>query len=83
MPTNATVSLGINGELRSAIMMFHRITLLVLSPINDEIWPDALAALVVVRPIWLGKGDDDYIAVILDATLCHMEKCVDAQERGL
>ena len=30
-----------------------------------------------------GDGEVDYIALILDATLCHMEMCASAQERGL
>ena len=58
-------------------------TLLALVPVDDEMWPDALAALVAVHPIRPGDGDDDYIAVILDTTLCHMELCVGAQKRGL
>ena len=80
-PTNPDVSLGINGNLGSAIMMSHRMTLLALTPIDDEMWPNTLAALVVVHPI--RPGDDDYIVVVLDATLCHMELCARDQERGL
>ena len=80
---NVVVSFGINGNLSSAIMMSHRMTLLALTLVDEEMWPDALAALVVVHPIRLGEGDDDYIAIVLDATLCHMELCASAQERGL
>ena len=58
-------------------------TLLVLTPIKDETWPDTLTTLVVVHPIWAGNGEDDYTSVILEATLCHMELCASAQERGL
>ena len=82
-PTNPDVSLGISGDLRSAIMMSHGMTLLALIPVDDKMWPDALAALVAVHLIRPGDGDDDYIAVVLDATLCHMELCAGAQERGL
>ena len=82
-PTNVAVFLGINGDLGLAIMMSHRMTLLALTLIEDETWPDALAALIVVHPIRIGDGEDDYIVVFLDATLCHMELCADAQERGL
>ena len=64
-------------------MMSHRMTLLALTPVDDDMWPDALAALVAVHPIRAGDGEDDYIAVVLDATLCHMEMCAGAQERGL
>ena len=64
-------------------MISHRMTLLALTPVDNEMWPDALAALVAVLPIRPSDGDDDYIAIILDATLCHMELCVGAQERGL
>ena len=83
MPTNPDVSVDINGDLGLAIMMSHRMTLLALALVNGEMWPDALAALVVVRPVRPGDGDDDYIAVVLDATLYHMELCARAQERGL
>ena len=82
-PTNPNVSLGINGDLGSAIMMSHGMTLLALAPVDDEMWLDVLAALVTVHPIRLGDGDDDYITVVLDATLCHMELCAGAQKRGL
>ena len=80
---NPDVFLGINGNLGSAIMMSHGMTLLALAPVDDDMWPDALAALVAVHPIRPGDGDDDYIAVVLDATLCHIELCAGAQERGL
>ena len=46
-------------------------------------WPNALVALIAVHPIRPGDGDDDYIAVILDSTMCHMELYAGAQERGL
>ena len=36
-----------------------------------------------MHPIRAGDGEDDYVAVMLDATLCHMEMCAGAQERGL
>ena len=82
-PTNALVSLGINIDLGSALMMSHNMTLLVLREVKDNFWPFVLAALVVVHPIRAGDGEDDYVAVVLDATLCHMEMCAGAQERGL
>ena len=58
-------------------------TRLALIPVYKEIWPDALAALVVVHPIRPGKGEDDYIAVVLNATMCHMELYIGAQVKGL
>ena len=82
-PMNPDVSLGINGDLGSAIMMSHGMNLLALGPVDDEMWLDALAALIAVHPIRPGDGDDDYIAVVLDATMCHMELYAEAQERGL
>ena len=82
-PTNASVSLGINGDLGSALMMSHGMTLLALKAVHDEFFAFALVALVAVHPIWAGHGEDDYVAVVLDATLCHMEMCSGAQERGL
>ena len=36
-----------------------------------------------MHPIRAEDGEDDYVAVVLDATLCHMEMCAGAQERGL
>ena len=50
-PTNASVSLGINGDLGLALMMSHGMTLLALREVKDDFWPFALAALVVVHPI--------------------------------
>ena len=83
MPTNPDVSLGINGDVGSAIMMSHGITLLVMSEVKDEVFAFALVALLTVHPIKAGDGDDDYIAMVIDATLCHMDLCAGAQERGL
>ena len=64
-------------------MMSHGMTLLAMSKIKDEMFAFALVALVAVHPIKAGNGDDDYIAVVMDATLCHMDLCAGAQERGL
>ena len=36
-----------------------------------------------MHPIRAEDGEDDYIAVVLDTTLCHMEMCAGAQGRGL
>ena len=82
-PTNASMSLGINGYLGSALMMSHGMTLLALTEVEDDMWPFALAALVALHLIRAGDGEDNYVAVVLDATLCHMEMCIGAQERGL
>ena len=83
MPTNSVVSLGINGDLGLTIMMSHRMTLLALTSTVDERWANVLVVLLAVHPIWLGKGEDDYIAVVLDAKFCHMELCAGAQDKGL
>ena len=82
-PTNPNVSLGINGDVGSAIMMSHGMTLLAMSKVKDEVFAFALVALLAVHLIKAGDGDDDYIAVVMDATLCHMDLCASAQERGL
>ena len=50
-PTNESVSLGINGDLGSALMMSHGMTLLAQREVKDDFWPFALAALVAVHPI--------------------------------
>ena len=83
MPTNTSVSLGINGDLGSALMMSHDMTLLALKEVEDDMRQFALAALVAVHLIRAGDGEDDYVAVVLDTTLCHMEMCAGAHERGL
>ena len=80
---NPNVSLGINGNLGSAIMMSHGMTLLALAPVDDKIWPDALTTFVAVHLIRPGDGDDNYIAVVLDTTMCHIELCAGAQKRRL
>ena len=82
-PMNTSVSLGINGDLGSALMMSHDMTLLALREVQDEFFPFALVALIAVHPIRAGDGEDDYIVVVLDATVCHIEMCAGAQERGL
>ena len=81
--TNPDVSLGINGDVGTAIMTSHGMTLLAMSEVTDELFAFALVALLMVHPIRPGDGDDDYIAVILDTTMCHMDLCAGAQERGL
>ena len=75
-PTNPDVSLGINGDVETAIMMSHSMTLLAMSKLKDEVFAFALVALLVVHPIRPGDSDDDYIAVVLNATMCHMDLCV-------
>ena len=82
-PTNPAVLLRINGDLGFAIMMSHGMTLLALTSTPDERWANALAALLTVHPIRAGEGEDDYIAVVLDAKFCHMELCAGAQDKGL
>ena len=82
-PTNASVSLGINGDVGSALMMSHGMTLFVLKEVEDDMWPFALAALIAVHLVRVGDREDDYVVVVLDATLCHMEMCTSAQEKGL
>ena len=64
-------------------MMSHGMTLLALNSTPDERWENTLAALLAVHPIRAGEGEDDYIAVVLDAKFCHMELCAGAQDKGL
>ena len=61
MATNPNVSLGINGNVGSAIMMSHGMTLLAMSEVKDEVFAFALVALLAVQPIKASDGDDDYI----------------------
>ena len=81
--TNPVVSLGINGDLGSTIMISHRMTLLALTSTANERWANALTALIAVHPIRPREGEDDYIAIVLDAKYCHMELCARAQDKGL
>ena len=83
MPTNPAVLLGINGDMGSAIMMSHGMTLIALTSTPDERWENALAALLAVHSIRVGEGEDDYIVVVLDAKFCHMELCAGAKDKGL
>ena len=64
-------------------MMSHSMILLAMSEVKDELFPFALVALLAVHPIRPGDGEDDYIAVVLEATMCHMDLYIGAQERGL
>ena len=64
-------------------MMSHGMTLLALNSTPDERWGNALAALLAVHSIRVGEGEDDYIAVILDAKFCHMELYAGSQDKGL
>ena len=64
-------------------MMSHGMTLLALREVEDNFFPFVLATLIAVHPIRAGNREDDYVAVVLDATLCHMEMCAGAQEKGL
>ena len=82
-PTNPAVSLGINGDLGSIVMMSLGMTLLALTSTTNDKWTDALAAFLVVHPIWLGEGEDEYIAVVLNTKFCHMVLCIGAQDKGL
>ena len=64
-------------------MMSHGMTLLAMSEVTDELFAFVLVALLAVHPIRPGDGDDDYIVVVLNATMCHMDLCAGTQERGL
>ena len=64
-------------------MMLHEMTLLALISNADDKSADALAALLMVHPIRPGEGEDEYIAVVLNAKLYHMELCAGAQDKGL
>jgi hypothetical protein len=50
---------------------------------NDSIWDDAVAALIAVHPVVEGDGEDDHIAVILNAKLCHHVCCAGANNKGM
>ena len=77
------MSLGINSDLRSAIMMSYEMTLLALTSTADKKWADALVALFMVHSIRPREREDKHIAMVLNAKFCHMELYVGAQDKGL
>jgi hypothetical protein len=50
---------------------------------NDSIWEDAVAALIAVHPVVEGDGEDDHIAVIMNAKFCHHTCCTGANDKGM
>ena len=56
-------------------MMLLGMTLLVLQFVVDDNWSDAIETFLVVHPIQAGDGENDHIAVVLNAKLCHHEMC--------
>lgn len=75
-------TLEINAEVPT-LMMSHGMTLLKISAIEDDSWPDAVAILLAVHPEREGAGDDDFIVGVLNAKLCHHDLCAGAQDKGV
>jgi sRNA-binding protein len=50
---------------------------------NDSIWDDAVVALIAVHPMVEGDDEDDHIAVIMNAKLCHHTCCAGANDKDM
>jgi hypothetical protein len=74
--------LGILGETPN-VMVSTGFSVLKVDYANDSIWDDAVVALVVVHPVVEGDGEDDHIAVIMNAKLCHHACCAGANDKGM
>ena len=64
-------------------MMLHRMTLLALKSIVANNWTNVVAILLVVHPIQMGEGADDYIAMVLNTKLSHYKMYVGVQNKGI
>jgi hypothetical protein len=75
-------SLGILGETPN-VMVSTGFSVLKVDYANDSIWDDAVVALIAVHPVVEGDGEDDHIAVIMNAKLCHHACCAGANDKGM
>jgi hypothetical protein len=75
-------SLGILGETPN-VMVSTGFSILKVDYANDLIWDDAVVALIAVHPVVEGDGEDDHIAVIMNAKLCHHACCAGANDKGM
>jgi hypothetical protein len=64
-------SLGILGETPN-VMVSTGFSVLKVDYANDSIWDDAVVALIAVHPVVEGDGEDDHIAVIMNANYATM-----------
>jgi hypothetical protein len=78
----APVSLGILGETPN-VMVSTGFFILKVDYANDSIWDDAMAALIAVHPMVEGDGDDDFIAIMLNAKLCYHACYAGANDKGM
>jgi hypothetical protein len=75
-------SLGILGETPN-MMVSTGFSVLKVDYANDSIWDDAVVALIAIHPVVEGDGEDDHIAVIMNAKLCHHACCAGANDKGM
>jgi hypothetical protein len=75
-------SLGILGETPN-VMVCTGFSVLKVDYANDSIWDDAVVALIAVHPMVEGDGEDDHIAVIMNAKLCYHACCAGANDKGM
>jgi hypothetical protein len=75
-------SLGILGETPN-VMVSTGFSVLKVDYANDSIWDDAIVALIAVHLVVEGDGEDDHIAVIMNAKLCHHACCTGANDKGM
>jgi hypothetical protein len=65
------------------VMVSTSFSVLKVDYANDSIWDDAVVALIAVHPVVEGDGEDDHIAVIMNAKLCHHACCAGANDKGM
>jgi hypothetical protein len=78
----APASLGILGETPN-VMVSTGFSVLKVDYANDSIWDDAVATLIAVHPVVERDGEDNHIAVIMNAELCHHACCAGANDKGM
>jgi hypothetical protein len=75
-------TLGIIGKAL-ILMVSTGFFLLNLQIAKVPTWPEAIAALFAVHPVTKVDGEDDHIAVILNAKLCHHSCCAETNDKGM
>ena len=57
--------------------------LLTIVSIEDEKWSDTVVALLAEQFVRVEDGDNDYIAVVMNARLCHHDMFFGTQDKGI
>ena len=75
MATNLEITLGPNGSLAIKLMKSQGMTFLVLASIEDVKWNYVVVVLLVVHSVRVEDGDNNYIAVVINAQLYYCDLC--------